>query len=509
MFGNSKKLQLPCLFFLMIAVCTISTHAQNYSVLYDFESIPDGQLPVAGMLERNGVLYGTTQEGGSYNVETPSGTVFSVDISSGKETVLHTFDGFFTGPDGAFPSSSLVADSAGNLYGTTIGGGSNHTGTCYEQGCGIIFKMSPTGVETILYTFTGGADGLAPNGLIFDSLGNLYGSARWGGQGSQNGECCGTIFKLARNGTFTTLYTFPGGASGEAPAGSLVLDKSGNLYGATSFGGNTSACIMSTSAGCGVLFKIDTIGNETVLYTFTGGADGAGPNGSLLRDSKGNLYGTAFSGGNPACNNSSFYYPGCGVVFELTASGTQKVLHAFRSAKGDGANPDSGLSTDGTANLFSTTMFGGTYNDGTVIQLNAKGVTLLHSFKAYSDGWLPQGGVIRDATGNLYGTTAGNNLGCPNGYNKGNCGTVFRIIAPPQIAKFTPSSGPVGDTVSISGVSLSQTTGVTFNGTSATFTVQSDKSITATVPAGATTGTIAITSPGGTVTSPTAFTVTP
>lgn len=501
--------RVPTLFlvFVALAVSAISAHGQNFSILYNFGGPPDGQLPVAGLLESNGILYSTTQEGGSTNVTGAAGAVFSVDISSGKETVLYTFGGF-NGPDGNFPSSTLVADAAGNLYGTTIAGGSNHTGICFSSGCGIIFKMSPSGTETILYSFTGGADGLGPNGLIFDGAGNLYGTARWGGQGGQHGECCGTVFKLAPDGILTTLYTFAGGANGEAPAGSLVLDKSGNLYGATSFGGNTSDCVTTSSpAGCGVLFKIDTNGNETVLYTFTGGADGAQPNGSLLLDSGGNLYGTANSGGNAGCNSPFSFYPGCGVVFELTASGSEKILHAFRPVKEDGANPDSGLATDGI-NLFGTTMNGGTYTNGTVFQLNAAGLTLLHSFHRHVDGWLPEGGVIRDVAGNLYGTTAGNNSGCPFNYIYGACGTVFRVIAPPQITKFAPSSGPVGTTVSISGVSFSQATEVTFNGVAATFTVKSDKLVTATVPAGATTGKIAITSPGGTATSSMTFTVT-
>jgi uncharacterized repeat protein (TIGR03803 family) len=493
--------------FLMAALSAVSAHGQNFATLYDFYGgqNDDGQLPVAGLLERNGILYGTTQEGGSDNVEIPAGTVFAVDITSGKETMLYTFSGAIAGPDGALPSSGLVADAAGDLYGTTIAGGSFNSGIC-SSGCGIIFKVNPSGEETILYTFTGGADGLAPNGIIFDRAGNLYGTARWSGQ---NGECCGTVFKLAPNGTLTTLYTFTGGADGYAPAGSLVLDESGNLYGATSYGGNTSECITeSFPAGCGVIFKIGTNGDETVLYTFTGGTDGAEPNGSLLLDASGNLYGTAFAGGNAQCNNELDSYPGCGVVFELTASGSEKVLHAFRAVKDDGANPDSGLARDSSGDLFGTTLNGGAYKDGTVFQVNAGKLTLLHSFHKYVDGWLPQGGVVRDDAGNLYGTAAGNNVGCPSDYYLGACGTVFKVVAPPQITKFAPASGPVGSTVSISGASFSQTTEVTFNGTATTFTVKSDKLVTATVPTGATTGKIAIVSPGGTATTFMTFTVT-
>ena len=502
--SNKRVLNLALL-FLTVAVSTISARGQNFSTLYDFTGYSDGQLPVGGLLDRNGVLYGTTQEGGSNSAGSPAGTVFALDLTSGKETPLYTFAGSFNHPDGAFPSSRLVADGKGNLYGTTLGG-DNFSGICLAEGCGIIFKISPSGTETILYTFTGGADGFAPNGIIFGKAGHLYGTTQKGGQG---GPCCGTVFNLASNGTLTTLYTFTGGSDGQAPAGALTLDKSGDLYGATLYGGNLTNCITSSSpAGCGVLFKIGTNGQETVLYAFTGGADGAAPNGSLLLDSSGNLYGTASSGGRPTCSSLGSY-PGCGVVFELESSGTQKVLYTFGgSAKGDGANPNPGLVTDGAGNLFGTTYHGGTSNDGAVFQLNAKGLTLLHSFNKNVDGWLPWSGVIRDAKGNLYGTTGGSNTGCPIDAFEGACGTVFKVVAPPQIPKFAPAGGPVGTTVSLSGISFSQTTDVTFNGAAATFTVKSDRLVTTVVPAGAATGKIAITSPGGSVTSSMTFTVT-
>ncbi len=505
----SSRAFVPFLLILTLAVLVISAHGQSFSVLHDFASTPDGQLPVAALLDRNGTLFGTTQESGSFNVEGAAGTVFTVDIGSGQESVLYTFGGGFHGPDGALPSSSLETDAKGNLYSTTLGGGSNDA-VCGEGGCGIIFEMSPDGTETILYTFTGGADGAGPNGIIFDSAGNLYGTALGGVYQNCNGGGCGVVFKLAPSGNLTVLYSFTGGSDGAGPAaGSLTIDKAGNLYGATAYGGNLSACVVGSRIGCGVVFKIDPNGNESVLHTFTGGADGAQPNGSLLLDPKGNLYGTTFSGGPRTCRGLPDSYPGCGVVFELTASGTLKVLHGFRGAAyGDGASPDAGLMWDGVANFFGTTYRGGTYNDGSVFQLNRDGITLLHSFNQKVDGWLPQAGVIRDAQGNLYGTTAGNNYNCPFGSGQGYCGTVFKVVAPPQITRFTPASGSVGTTVSISGVSLSQTTEVTFNGVQSGFTMNSDKLVTATVPTGATTGKIAITSPGGTATSSTSFTVT-
>jgi uncharacterized repeat protein (TIGR03803 family) len=393
------------------------------------------------------------------------------------------------------PFSALVPDGKGNLYFTTFEA-NNFTTSC----CGLIYKISTNGVFSVVYTFTGGADGAGPLGVVFDKNGNLYGIAEGGLQ--SGGRCgCGVVYKLDTTGHFTTLYTFTGGTDGANPVGSLVLDSAGNLYGATLRGGNLSDC---GPIGCGVIFKVDPSGNETVLHTFTGGADGARPNGFLLLDPKGNLYGTATSGGYPKCNNpGGFEAPGCGVVFKLTPSGTEKVLATFSGR--NGANPVAGLLADSAFNLFGTTEFGGASNDGTVFELNKNGVTLLHTFSLYVDGQAPEAGVIRDAQGNLYGTTWGSIMfGCEL-----NCGSVFKLVAPPEITKFSPTSGAIGSTVSISGVSLSQSTAVTFNGVAAAFTVNADRLVTATVPAGATTGAIAITSPGGTATSSTNFTVTP
>jgi len=257
----------------------------------------DGTLPLAGLVRDGaGCLYGTTMFGGAIHNGHEYGTVFKL-TKAGKEIVLYSFKG---ATDGAYPTADLVRDGAGNLYGTTSGGYSTNNGT--------VFKLDPKGKETVLYRFTGGADGAYPwAGLVRDAKGNLYGTTQYGG----NLACyapygCGTVFKVDAKGKFTVLHSFSGSTSdGQLPLSGLILDAKGNLYGTTNIGGTSGACFDGTSYGCGIVFKLDKTGTETVLYNFTGGTDGAYPAaGRLVRDGAGNLYG-ANNGGN-------------GVVFKLT-----------------------------------------------------------------------------------------------------------------------------------------------------------------------------------------------
>jgi uncharacterized repeat protein (TIGR03803 family) len=316
-------------------------------------------------------------------------------------TVLHTF----TGPDGAVPTAGLIPDAAGNLYGTTIGGG--------ESGNGVVFKLDPTGKETVLYSFTGGADGNAPYaGVIRDSAGNLYGTTVFGGSGA------GVVFKLDPTGKETVLYSFTGGADGNAPYAGVIRDSAGNLYGTTVFGGPYPAnCPHPTppQPGCGVVFKLDPTGKETVLHGFTGGLDGANPVAGLIRDSAGNLYGTTFDGGLPI--TGKVYR--VGVVFKLDPAGKETVLHRF-TVPGEGAQPAAGLIRDAAGNLYGTTSTGyGINPDGVVFKLDPAGnETVLHGFSGDAGGAIPLAGLIRDAAGNLYGTTAGGG---------GGFGVVFKL----------------------------------------------------------------------------------
>lgn len=308
------------LFAVLVLVAIPPAQAQTYAhrVLHRFAGPPaDGAMPSYGSLIQNaaGNLYGTTTIGGAYNY----GAIFKID-SAGTLTLLYSFTG---GADGLAPQGGVIRDPAGNFYGTTVGGG--------LFGYGAVFELSSSGSETVLYSFTGGADGAHPYaGVIRDPQGNLYGTTYQGGvpsAGAADGN--GVVFKLDTAGTETVFYTFTGAADGANPwAGSLLRDSAGNLYGATVFGGSHRA---------GVIFKLDTSGTEMVLHEFTRGADGAFPRGGLVQDSEGNLYGTAEEGGTGAnC---------CGVVFKLDPAGNQTVLYTF-TGDGDGAFPWAGVVRD-------------------------------------------------------------------------------------------------------------------------------------------------------------------
>lgn len=348
--------------------------------------------------------------------------------------VLYTFTG---GADGALPEAGLLRDSAGNLYGTTIAGGDPD---CY---CGVVFKVSPTGSERVLYTFTGDPDGGGPDGsypqgdLTFDKEGNLYGTT------TQGGDLGGVVFKLDRNEHETVLhkfegpdgaypfgltrdtkgrlfgvtldntvyglttdgrdlgfYSFNGGNDGASPEGDVVIDRQGNLYGTTSRGGQY---------GKGVVFKVDRKGQETILHSFSG-ADGANPYGGLVLDEQGNAYGTTYSGG--AWNS--------GVVFRLNQNVDFSVLYNFTGGA-DGGGALASLVRDSAGDLFGTTFTGGDVSCvfisenpgcGVIFELDANGTeTVLHTFENGSDGSMPQAKLTLDRNGNLYGTaTLGNDF---------------------------------------------------------------------------------------------------
>ena len=291
-----------------------------------------------------------------------------------------------------------------------------HLSTCrlalaIMLGVAAVWVPAQAQTHTVLYSFTGGADGTQPNGLVRDSAGNLYGSTRYAGDLNCSGkQGCGTAFKLDQTGALTVLHTFVGGADGSLPEGTLVLDAAGDLFGTTVYGGNIHCGI---SDGCGTVFKLNVAGQKTVLYAFPSSLEASLPGGSVIEDANGNLYGTTAWGGGAACVN-------CGTVFKLrTTGGTFTVLHAFAGGT-DGQLPYSGLLRDVAGNLFGTTYLGGAFNGGTAFKLNSTGKeTLLHSFGAQTDGVQPQGALTHDSAGNLYGVTYS---GGEFGY-----GTVFKM----------------------------------------------------------------------------------
>jgi uncharacterized repeat protein (TIGR03803 family) len=313
--------------------------------------------------------------------------VFEI-TTKGKEKVLHSFSG---GAGGALPLGSLVFDKLGNLYGTTAGGGILDNGT--------VFEISSSGAKTTLYAFGGGTDGSGPQaGLVFDKQGNLYSTTVNGGIFGH-----GTVFKLSPSGTETVLYSFTGGADGGAPWAGLILGPKGNLYGTTS-GGGLGGC--TGYNGCGVVFKVTTSGSEEVLHSFSQDmVDGFTPSfGSLVRDIAGTLYGTTWQGG--AYDH--------GAVFKLAKSGAESVLFSFDHGN-TGYNPIGTLILDKYGNLYGTTFYTGNVGAcGAVFEMNpSTGFQLLYDFTIdRTDGCNPYAGLVFGTKGTLYGiTSAGGTFG--------------------------------------------------------------------------------------------------
>jgi uncharacterized repeat protein (TIGR03803 family) len=341
------------------------SQAQTYRVVRTFVGDASGGYPGKSLaVNKAGDVYGSTVAGGVLD----SGTLFRLG-KDGDFTTIYLFPG---NPNGSSPFGGLVLDGSGNVYGTTTyGGGDAYAGT--------VFRLTGGGAESVLYSFLGTPDGANPQeSLVRDDLGDLYGTTRYGGTLE-----AGTVFKINSEGDETVLHSF-GGAEGSFPEGPVVRDPEGNLFGT----------VPNASKG-GCVYKIDASGNFSVLYNFAGRPDGMGPTGSLARDSAGNIYGTTAEGGTD----------GFGIIFKIDHSGNETILHSF-TGKSDGASPLSGVIRDSNGNLYGTTFGGSRYGLGTVFTFTAAGhLTTLHSFRGGTDGEVPYGGVIRDAKGNLYGTT--------------------------------------------------------------------------------------------------------
>jgi uncharacterized repeat protein (TIGR03803 family) len=391
--------------------------AQTYTVLGRFKRT-NGADPAAALIEDpSGNLLGTTDLGVGPN---GYGTVFELSPSGTLKT-LHSFSGL---ADGRYPDARLLRDAAGNLYGTTSEGGDIYD--C-NPGCGVVFKINSAGQFAALYRFTDGVDGAYPLAeLVQDSTGNLYGTASEGGNVTNPvcltfGKGCGVVFKIDPAGNESVLYTFSGGSDGLDPVAGLLVDAAGDLYGTASNGGSLTCS--GLVPGCGVIFKIDKTGHYTVLYSFVGGAQGSYPTSTLVSDASGNLYGTTYYGGDLSCDGGV----GCGTVFRLDTAGSLTTLHSFAGIP-DGAFPN-GLNIDDSGDLYGTTEFGGNSicvseipGCGTVFKLDIVGAeTILYSFLGpkHHDGYHPLAGLYRDPAGTLYGTT--------NGSNDRFFGTVFKV----------------------------------------------------------------------------------
>ena len=366
----------------LLVTAAHTAQAQTLTTIYSFTY---GSRPEAGLvLDANGNLFGTTSgpDGG--------GTVFEL-TPDGVEEVLYSFSSKNKGGYG--PYAGLVRDANGNLFGTTEFGGVHNHGT--------VFQVTPTATETVLHAFSGYPyDGGRPAaGLVQDGQGNLYGTTFQGGAARK-----GTVFKVTPAGAETAIYSFGPKSSGdgENPFGGLILDAEGNLYGSTFEGGRFHGCHYPGVAGCGIVFEVSPTGQETRLYAFAGekNNDGAEPVGGLLRDAQGNLYGTTLEGGTVDL----------GTVFKLALGGTETVLYSFMGGA-DGALPEAGLVSDAQGNLYGTTSMGGGsgcqgYGCGTVFKMTPDGTeTVLYRFTGGVDGGYPLAPLVFDGQGNLYGTT--------------------------------------------------------------------------------------------------------
>ncbi len=361
--------------------------ASGVTMLHNFTGAASGTSPNPTAFNPGGGFYGSTYYGGPAN----AGTVFEVD-GAGHEKVLYSFTG---GADGKYPNGVVARDSAGNIYGATSKGGTADQGVAY--------KVDPTGQLTVLHSFTGGADGGVPEGgLILGSDGNLYGTTVAGGSGSLNGVQDGVVFKMDTAGNETVLYSFTGLSDGGTPIAGPTRDTAGNLYGTTLDGGN---------AGAGVVYKISATGGYTVLYSFTGpGAGGGAPVSTVIRDSSGNLYGTASGWGITASGQA-----GEGLVFKLSPSGVYTVLYTF-SGGADGGLPQSNVVLDKAGNLYgsadiggNTALFGG-LGAGVLFEISPSGQeTVLYTFQDGIDGY-DGGRLLMDRAGNLYGQSGGGAL---------------------------------------------------------------------------------------------------
>jgi hypothetical protein len=441
-------------FTIILATASIASAGWKEKVLYSFQGgLNDGAGPAGGVVfDKAGNLYGTTTGGGPDScapIGNACGLVYQLSppVKQGDpwtETIIFQFKGKGAN-DASAPSGGVILDSAGNLYGVTAYGG---TGDCVllgtKAGCGTVFELSPPAqkggpwTETILYSFKSGKEGYFPWGdLTFDGKGNLYGVTDFGGgKGTTCNvyyEYCGTVFKLSpprqKGGSWTeqVLHSFRGGKDGANPNGGLILDKQGVIYATTQTGGSQGCVRQYVSVGCGTVFELTPprrkggIWGEKQLHVFTGSSDGNAPNGNLVADAGGSLYGTAGGGALPF-----------GVVFRLSqrkprSQWSETVLHNFTGGK-DGRGTAGPVTFDTNGSLYGTVGPGPYY--GAVFRLaprNGQGdwnFSTVYNFKGVPDGSFPAYSLVFDSAGNLYGITV---LGGSGSACSGGCGSAFEV----------------------------------------------------------------------------------
>ncbi|MGA2537532.1 MAG: choice-of-anchor tandem repeat GloVer-containing protein [Terracidiphilus sp.] len=474
-------------------MAAVHAFAQKFSTLVTFDA-SNGSSPEYGSLIQgtDGRLYGTTYDGGRPDCPPPygCGTVFSL-TPDGALRILSEFDG-----GGDFPAAGLLRAIDGNFYGTTQGGGSDNNGT--------VFKMTPEGKETTLFSFNVDQSGGYPiSGLVQVANGELYGTTSVGGADGPYVDS-GTVFKISLDGKLTTLVSFCSGdpscaQDGYPPSTGLIRGTDGDLYGTT---GST-------------FFKIAPSGTLTTLYKFCGqpdsscAVDGWDSSAGVIQAADGDFYGVAAFGGAH----------GHGTVFKITPEGKLTTLHSFNGT--DGAMPIGSLIQASDGNLYGTTEYGGvnrtctgcSLGAGTVFKITPQGeLTTLHSFcseKNCADGETPYAGLFQATDGNFYGTTyQGGNASC-FAYGNG-CGTVFTLnLGLDPFVSLARGAGKANETIGILGQGFNATTEVKFNGKPASFEVRSDTYLTAVVPYGVTKGAVTVKTTAGELKSNREFRVEP
>jgi len=468
-----RMIGLACVF---CAAGAVGSPGQTFTLLYSFDGTHGAQPNDALVQATDGNFYGTSYRGGTNSL----GGIFKI-TPAGTLTTLYNFCAQTGCPDGYWPAAGLVQGSDGNFYGTTEYGGA--------MGSGTVFKITPASTLTTLHSFcsTNCTDGELPlPALIQATDGKFYGTTFFGGT-----DGVGAVFEITPAGRLTTLFSFDD-IDGQLPFAGLVQATDGNFYGTTTGGG---------TYGGGTVFQLTRTGTLTTLYRFCAQpacADGEMPDAGLVQATDGNFYGTTYYGGAY----------GSGTVFQLTPTGTLNTLHSFDGA--DGSLLYAGLVQGTDGNFYGTTLAGGanlsctlgTYvGCGTIFEITPGGtLTTLHSFDG-GEGTLAYGGLLQGTDGNFYGTTWG---GGANGD-----GTVFSLsVGLGRFVKTLPAFGHVGQRIAILGTNLTGSTSVTFNGAPASFTVvPTGTAIKTTVPAGATTGFVTVTTPGGVLKSNVKFRV--
>lgn len=491
-----RSLKIVCIAAGFCFATAATAHAQTltYGQLNGKAGGNPTAAPVQGL---NGNLYGTTGSGGTSGF----GAIYEL-TPDGRYSKIYNFCSQTNCTDGKYPAGLILAAN-GNFYGMTEGGGSNNNATCNNDGCGTVFEVTPAGRLITLYSFcslTNCADGSVPLGSLVQGVnGNFYGTTISGGVHCAN---CGTVFEITPAGRLTTLHSFCNPQvckDGFQPQAGLVLANDGNFYGTTSQGG---------AKGNGTVFRMSPSGAGSILHSFcsqTNCEDGWGPEAPLTQGTDGNLYGTTAGGGSVLE----------GVAFQLTLGGTFTTLHAFCSQVNcaDGQIPFAPLVQANDGNFYGTTTGGAAL--GNIFEMTPGGtVTTLYNFcdTGYPcvDGYEPMSGLTQHTNGIFYGSTdfggINNRTLCPDP----GCGTIYSLstgLGPLIISN--PGFAKVGHEINILGSNLTGTTSVTFNGTPATDLTVTNTYIKATVPTGATTGIVQVTTPNGVLSTTQAFQVLP